>query len=334
MTEGKEPGTGWTSMIAAVRRNSGLLTAAGAVAALAGTALFNRGRARQAEAASPPAGTFVEVDGIRLHFVDRGAGRPVVLLHGNGAMIQDWQASGVLDRVAARYRAIAFDRPGFGYSDRPRTTVWTPQAQAALLVKALAAIGIERPIVVGHSWAALVALAMALDHPADVAALVLLSGYYFPTARADVALFSPPAVPFFGDVMRFTVSPVVGRLATPLMTQTIFAPEPVAESFAAFPVEMALRPSQIRATAADTALMVPGAAALADRYRELTLPVEIVAGDGDLIADIDGHSARLHDRIAGSGFRVIAGAGHMFHHAAPEKVVAAIDRAAARVAPE
>ena len=317
-------------MTGAANRNRGAFFAGGAVAALAGAALFNRSRAQRAEADNPPRGDFVEVDGVRLHYVARGHGRPVLLLHGNGAMIEDWAASGVLDRLAAGHRVIAFDRPGFGHSDRPRSTVWTPSAQAALLVKALAAIGVERPIVVGHSWATLVALAMALDFPQAVSALVLLSGYYFPTVRADVALFSPPAVPFFGDVMRFTVSPIVGRMATPLMTQTIFAPLPVAERFAAFPLAMALRPSQIRATSADTALMVPGAAALSPRYGELALPDVIVAGDGDLVADFDSHSRRLQDHIAGSELRTVAGAGHMFHYAYPDVVVAAIERAAER----
>ena len=224
-------------------------------------------------------------------------------------------------------------RPGFGHSERPRTTIWTPAAQAALIVKALAALEIDKPIVVGHSWGTLVALAAALDHPGAVAALVLVSGYYYPTARPDVALFSPPAVPILGDMMRFTVSPIVGRLATPMMTRTIFAPLPVPASFGAFPLEMSLRPSQIRATSADTAMMIPAAAELSGRYGDLAVPVVIVAGDGDLIAWFDDHAARLHDELAGSVLIRIEGAGHMVHYAAPERIVSAIDQAGALAPP-
>jgi pimeloyl-ACP methyl ester carboxylesterase len=331
-----EPGAmrdAWDAIAGSVRRNPGLTAAAGAMAALAGVALFNRNRSNRAEADNPPIGNFVEVDGVRLHYVDRGEGRPIVLLHGNGAMIEDWQASGVLDRAAAGYRVIAFDRPGFGHSERPRTTIWTPAAQAALIHAALLRIGVERPVVVGHSWGTLVALAMALDFPQDVSGLVLVSGYYFPTVRGDVAVFSPPALPLVGDVMRLTVGPVVGRLATPLMSKAIFAPMPVAESFAAFPIEMSLRPSQIRATSADTAMMVPSAALLSARYGDLALPVEIVAGDGDVVAYCDRHAERLHDQLGGSGLTVIPGAGHMVHYAAPDEVVAAIRRASERAAP-
>lgn len=214
------------------------------LAALAATAVFNHFRAKRAEDASPPMGRFITVDGVRLHHVDRGQGRPVVLLHGNGAMIQDIEASGILTRAAEHYRVIAFDRPGFGYSERPRSTVWTPSAQAALLHNALKQLGIQEPVIVGHSWGALVAVAMALDFPADVAALALLSGYYFPTLRADTVLGSPPAIPVVGDVLRHTVSPLLGRLAAPALKRKLFGPSLVSRSFADFPMEIALRPSQ------------------------------------------------------------------------------------------
>lgn len=306
-----------------------LLAGAAVLTALAGAALFNRARARRAERETPPVGRFVEVDGVRLHYVTRGDGRPIVLLHGNGMMVQDMEASGLLDSLAQRYRVVAFDRPGFGYSERPRDRIWTPQAQAELIHGALDRLGIERPVLVGHSWGTLVALAMALEHPQDVGALVLLGGYYYPTARADV-LTSAPAVPVVGDLMRLTVSPLLGRLLAPAVVRRIFAPAPVAESFSHVPLELALRPVQIRATAADTALMVPGAAQLSRRYGGLSLPVVIVAGAGDQIVDVERHALRLHKALPGSELRVIAGAGHMVHYSAPDDVMAAIETAAAR----
>jgi pimeloyl-ACP methyl ester carboxylesterase len=247
-------------------------------------------------------------------------------------MIQDMEVSGILPRAADRYRVIAFDRPGFGYSERPRSTIWTPSAQAELLQKALAMLGVERPIVVGHSWGSLVALALALDYPADIAAIVLLSGYYFPTPRADAVLSSPPAIPIIGDVMRYSVSPFLGRAMTPAVVKTLFGPSSVPKRFEAFPVEMALRPSQIRATAADTALMIPAAAFLSQRYGELALPVVIVAGDGDKIADFQHQSVRLHDVLPESILVCVPNAGHMIHYTDPDLVLAAIDLAAERSA--
>jgi pimeloyl-ACP methyl ester carboxylesterase len=95
---------------------------------------------------------------------------------------------------------IAFDRPGFGHSDRPRSTIWTPEAQADLIAAALKEIGVPRAIVLGHSWGTLVALALAVKYPQEVQALVLASGYYYPNARADVVILSSPAIPLIGDV--------------------------------------------------------------------------------------------------------------------------------------
>lgn len=307
-------------------RNTALIVAG---AALAAAALMVRQRTREAERDNPPQGKFVEVDGIRLHYIERGSGEPVVMLHGDGAMAQDFDISGVLDLAAQKYRAIAFDRPGYGYSERPRTTLWTPQAQARLFHRALKRLGVVQPIVLGHSWGALVAVAMGLDYPDDVKALVLLSGYYYPTPRMDVPLLSPPAIPVVGDLMRYTVSPLIGRLIWPLMKKRVFAPEPVPYEFdARFPVWMTLRPSQLRATAADIALMIPAVYAMRRRYHELTMPVAIMAGDSDMHADPHIHSERLHKELPHSSYHVTVGAGHMLHHVAKEEVVKAIEQAA------
>src|SRR5689334_11225594 len=172
-------------------RRGGLLVLAGM--ALAGAAVVVQRQSRKAEVEYPPRGRFVSSRGVRLHYVEKGQGNPVVFLHGNGAMVDDWLISRVIDQTARTRRAIAFDRPGFGHSKRPRGRNWTETAQASLLREAFPLLGIERPVVVGHSWGTLVALTLALEYPRLVAGLVLVSGYYYPTPRNDVALFSPAA---------------------------------------------------------------------------------------------------------------------------------------------
>ena len=79
-------------------------------------AAVNLHLAKKAEAENPPKGRFVEVNGVRLHYVERGDGDPIVLLHGNGSMVEDFECSGLIDIAAKQYRVIAFDRPGFGHS--------------------------------------------------------------------------------------------------------------------------------------------------------------------------------------------------------------------------
>jgi pimeloyl-ACP methyl ester carboxylesterase len=303
--------------------------AAGAAILLATAALTNRYFAQKAERDNPPRGRFIEVDGVRLHYVERGCGRPLVLFHGNGSMIQDFESSGLIDLAAKNYRVIVFDRPGFGHSLRPRNVIWTPEAQANVFKKALHRLDVERAIVLGHSWGASVAVALAVKHPSFVEALVLASGYYFPTARADVVTSSVPAIPGLGDVVSRTVSPVVSRLMWPSMLRKIFGPRSVPEKFAGFPKEMAVRPSQIRASAAEAALMVPAAFVASKTYGELEMPTIILAGEDDRLIDIDAQSARLHDEVKQSKLHRIAGAGHMIQQSDTPDVMAAIDEAAA-----
>lgn len=304
------------------------VAAAVAIGALAVSALINRHLAKKAEFENPPTGQFLEIAGVRLHYIERGSGEPLVLLHGNGSMIQDFESSGLVDLAAKKYRVIIFDRPGFGHSDRPRNVVWTPDAQADLIKRALERLGISQALVLGHSWGASVAVALALKFPNLVRGLVLASGYYYPTLRPDVVALSGPAVPVVGDIVANTLSPIISRLIWPLMMAKIFGPSMVPDKFGQFPKEMALRPSQIRASAAESALMIPDAVRFRNRYPELQMLVVIIAGDQDRLIDTDSQSARLHSDVSRSSFHRVPGTGHMVHQTATGEVMSAIDEVA------
>jgi pimeloyl-ACP methyl ester carboxylesterase len=300
----------------------------GSAVALGAAALYNVKRAQDAERHYPPIGRFLDVDGVRLHYIERGEGEPLVLIHGNGTMIQDFTVSGLVDRLAESYRVIVIDRPGYGYSTRPRQ-LWTPRAHARLFQKALAQLGIKQATVYGHSWGTLVAVALALEFPSLVRGLVLGSGYYYPTLRADTFLLSPPAIPVIGDTMRYTVSPLVARAILPGMIRRVFEPAPVPERFEReFPKALMLRPLQLRAAAEDAALMTPTVMELRQHYRELTMPVTIITGADDQIADVGRQSERLHRELPHSEFITLPGLGHMIHHLAPDAVADTIDRTA------
>lgn len=189
-------------------------------------------------------------------------------------------------------------------------------------------LGVTRSVVLGHSWGASVAMAMALYHPDAVKVLILASGYYYPSARADVAVLSGPAVPVIGDVIGHTIAPLISRATWAPAIRKMFFPAPVPRKFGAFPKEMALRPSQIHASAEETAMMIPSAMSYQSHYPELTMPVGIIAGEGDQLIDIDDQSARLHEAIPHSKFHRVSGAGHMVHQTAPERVMALIQETA------
>ncbi|WP_203076016.1 alpha/beta fold hydrolase [Falsiroseomonas ponticola] len=298
-------------------------------AAAGGFALATHQAARGAERARASPGRFIAVDGVRLHILDRGPpapdGPPVVLLHGNGSMVEDFDSSGLIDLLARHRRVVAIDRPGFGRTDRPRDRDWTPEAQAALVAAAIDRLGLVRPIVLGHSFGAMVAVALALDHASKVGGLVLAGGYYFPGLRADALFFSPPAIPGIGEVIRYTYGPPLGRAMAKPLIRRMFAPLPVPRRFKRdFPLPLTLRPWQIRAMAEDSAAMVPGAARLAARLGRLHLPLAILAGEEDRIVSPERQARRLHGLLPGSRLVVLPGAGHMIHHASPAVVEEAV----------
>jgi len=289
----------------------------GASALLVTAAVAVKASARQAEVANPPIGRFVTVDGVRLHIVERGDGPPLVLIHGNGSMVEDFLSSPLVDAAARRFRVILVDRPGFGHSDRPGDRSWTPELQADLLARLFDRLGIEQPIVLGHSWGALVAVAMAIRHPGRIRSVVLASGYFFPTARV------------VGTALRHTIAPLLARAIWPTLMAKIFGPREEPRGFRlGFPKAMALRPSQLRAAAAESAMMVPAAARLAPQYAGIGIPAVIVAGRHDRLVDTPSQSRRLAGVIPGARYQDVDGVGHMIHHCEPAAVLAAIDLAA------
>ncbi len=279
---------------------------------------------RAAVRAHPPRGKFLQVAGVRLHYLDTGFGVPVVLLHGLGSMVEDFELSGLVSRASEEFRVLAFDRPGYGYSTRPLDRPWTPRAQALVLRAALDELGIARPIVLGHSFGTQVALAYALEFPDQVRGIVLASGYYYPSVRPDALVLAPPGIPLIGPLLSRTLSPIMGRALWPVWLKLIFAPLPVPGYFSRFPTWRALSPLQLRSVGEESAMLLPLTFWMKKKYRELRVPTVIVAGNRDRYIGMEGHSRRLHRELPGSEFVPVLGAGHMVHHANPEAMVRAL----------
>ena len=292
--------------------------------------------ARRLAEAYPPCGHFVEVDGVRLHWIERGAGRPVVFVHGAGGMVEDLLSSRFAPLVGSDHRLIAIDRPGYGHSERPRPDLAGPDlagpvAQARLLHRALARLGVERPVLIGHSWGGAMVLAFAHEFPADVAGVLVLAGWSHPAREATLWMAGLTAAPVVGSLMSRALAPALsGGLAQEIIGQ-LFAPEPVPASFLDFPIELALRPSQLRANAEDLAALNPDVARLRRHYRQLTVPMEILTGGADKVVNPMAHAFRLARAVPDAGFQVLPGVGHMLHHTQPEAVCAALARLTARI---
>lgn len=294
-------------------------------------ALMARAMTREAEISHPARGRFIKVGEVDLHFTEHGRADapPLVLLHGVGSMALEMELSGLVERAAKDFRVFVFDRPGYGHSTRPGGASYTPQAQAALFVSALRLLGLKKPLVLGHSWGSLVAHAMAQDYPDDVAAVVLASGYHTPSLRLDALWLSAPAIPVLGTLLRYTISPLMGRLLWPLMQRRIFAPAVTNPVFASrYPVWVQLRPLTLLASARETAMLVFQVFRLRAKEKAVKVPVVLVAGDKDRLLMTFWQSGRMHKRRPEVPLHLAPGAGHMVHHSAPDVVMEAIHEAA------
>ncbi len=278
---------------------------------IAGTAAlwaWGSWQVRGAEAQFPPVGRFVTVEGTRLHYVCRGEGRPVMLLHGSPGFVQDYSA--VLDRLGPDYRACAFDRPGHGYSSRLAEETGDPRSQARLVHAAARQLSLERPLVVGHSWSGPLALAYALEYPEDVSGVVLLAAVAYDEAGSGSPLDAVQAAPVVGDLLRHVVGIPLGRRMVEEGLVEAFSPQPVPAGYLRSAKALWTRPSQELAIAEDSMGVGPAMGAMSPRYGGIRIPVTIVVGKADELVDPERHGYRLNRAIRGSDLVALAKTGH------------------------
>ncbi len=309
----------------------GIVLAVLAAAAMVGLYLnlVTRRIARQAERRVPPQGEFVEVDGERIHYVERGEGRPIVMLHGLGGSLHHMRRP-LMDAFGPGYRVIAPDRPGSGYSTR-RSGEGRLSEHARFVIGFLDALGLERPLLVGHSLGGAIALATALAHPDRVAGLALIA----PLTRR-----SPPKPEFAGlsigsplrrRLVAHTLAVPMSVKNAPQMLSFVFGPQEPPHDYAVEGGAMVgLRPSHFYAASTDYWGLRHELAEMEERYGELGMPVGVFFGTADRVLDHEQQGLSLVGRISGLDLELADGIGHMPQYVVTERVVAFVRRTAQR----
>ncbi|MDJ0629065.1 MAG: alpha/beta hydrolase [Rhodobacter sp.] len=287
-------------------------------------------RERAAMASYPPEGRIVDAQGRKVHAVVRGRGPDLILIHGSSGNTRDFTHSFV-DRLTDRYRVIVFDRPGLGYSDRLPKGAEGIHEQAAVLRAAALELGADRPVVLGHSYGAAVALAWALDAPDHAAAVVNVSGPSHPWAGPLPRLYQVNSSTLGAAVAVPLLTAFVGGARVREAVAEIFAPQPMPVGYADhIGAPLTLRREPLRANATHRAVLKDEITALAPRYAGFPVPLEIVHGDADTTVSAKIHAERMVADTGQARLTVLPGVGHMPHHTNPDDVIAAIDRAARR----
>ncbi|MFY0597229.1 MAG: alpha/beta hydrolase [Cognatishimia sp.] len=284
----------------------------------------------RAEAAYPPEGKFLTVDGVRVHALVRGEGPDLVMIHGSSGSTRDF-TFGLINALEKDYRVIAFDRPGLGYTD----LIDDPsiERQAALLQKAAAQLGADNPIVFGQSYGGSVALAWAVNHPDTLAAVVALGTPSMPWATPLSTFYKAMSHPMIGPVFAPALTAWVSTQRVSDAVEAVFAPQTAPDGYAEhFGPGLTLRRQSLRANAIQRANILDEITALSPQYEAITVPVELVHGEADDTVWISIHSGPLSERLDNTHLTTLPGIGHMPHHSALDDIIAAVHRAASRAA--
>jgi pimeloyl-ACP methyl ester carboxylesterase len=193
-----------------------------------------------------------------------------------------------------------------------------------VLRDAVRTLGVERPVVVGHSFGAAVAMAWALQFPDELAGVVAVAPVSFPEPRLEQILFGLRAVPVAGDWLSMMAVPV-DQVLMPLLWNGMFLPQKMTRRFkGGFPFELAAGRAQLRADGEEAALMLSSLGLNAMNYWRCRTPVHVLQGDCDRVANPALHGKGLAALLPDARYTEFRGLGHMLHHFEPEAVAEAV----------
>jgi pimeloyl-ACP methyl ester carboxylesterase len=289
--------------------------------------LFSFVAARQAEKLAPPIGQCVEVDGARLHYVDRGTGSVIVMVHGLAGNLRNFYE--LIDRLCVDHRVVAVDRPGCGYSTMRSGKHPGMRAQATLIAQLIRKLELGQPTVVGHSMGGALALALAIDHPDCVRALALIAPLSnvqrAPPKALKILRIKSPIVQW---IVAWMFSAPIGKLVHPASLKATFAPEPVVESFdTSGGGVLGIRPWAFSAACKDMVAISRELRAIPPGYPALTIPVDVIFGQQDAVLNHETHGEHLVAQLQHGRLHLIEGGGHMILVTEPDRVADVIRHA-------
>jgi len=297
-----------------------------------GLAAFSGATARKIEKAVPRDGDLIEVNGEKLHVVDRGSGPPIVLIHGLGGQLRNFGRP-MTDDLARDYRLILVDRPGSGYSTRASGASARLRVQAEAIAELIRILKLDRPLIVGHSLGGALALSLALNHPDVVGGLALVAPLTQVQSIDDVPpVFKPLVIrsPAARKAVAWTLATPMGMARAEKALTEVFAPEPVPADFGTEGGGLlAMRPNNFYATSTDLIDLEGELEGMVERYPTLSVPVSILYAKGDNLLGYALHGEQTASEISGAEIELVEG-GHMLPFTQPELTAAFVRRAAAR----
>jgi len=268
---------------------------------------------------------FIKINGLDIHVKNIGQAEPVfVLLHGFASSLYTWHA--VMEAFSRLGTVIAYDRPGFGLSERPLTwqgrNPYSAETQVDTLIGLLEHFGVQKAILVGNSAGGSISMQTALAHPERVSGLILVDPAVYIGNHAPrwlPSLFNTPQMRHLGPLFARQIL----RYGQALIERAWHDPSLLPTEM----LEYYRKPFQVENW--DRALweftLANRRISLADRLDELTLPVLVVTGDDDRIIPTQ-DSIRLAGELPNAFLAVINQAGHIPHEEKPQVFVEEVNK--------
>src|ERR1043166_4498402 len=260
---------------------------------------------------------FVTVEKLRVRYVESGNGPTIVMIHGNAGSVEDFEF-GAIETLSTNNRVIAVDRPGHGKSERPNRKTVDVEYQARLLHQVLSGLNVARPVLVGHSWGAALALSYALRYPTDVSGLILMAPAAYPDSGESRLLKAMSKPPVIGDVPLLLSRWILGRQILKSVLRRAFFPQPVPESYFQLVASSWLSRKHLKAYLGDESSLNTSLRKFSTRYSEISIPVVILTGDHDQIVSATENAYRLQDSIANAQLIELKNTGHEIPQTHPE----------------
>lgn len=286
----------------------------------------------------PPTGCFIEFEGCRIHYREEGPqGAPsrgtIVLLHGASSNLVE-SMLGMGAALSRRYRVIAIDRPGHGWSERkPGLAQADPARQTEIIAGTLRQLGVRNAVIVGHSWSGTIVPHFALDHTDVAGAIVVLAGITTPWPGGYIGWYRRLIDTWPSWLWFRTLAVPILLVLRPWVKKKTFWPQRPPQGIVtkAF-IPLAFRPRAYEVNMQDFAVMYDGVIEQNGRYKDIRLPTLVIAGDSDEIVWTDLHSRCFAREVPGAELILMPGIGHMPQYADQETVLSAIETLAERIA--
>jgi pimeloyl-ACP methyl ester carboxylesterase len=232
-------------------------------------------------------------------YSEGGKGEPVILVHGFGASSDNWNR--MAGRLTKKFRVIAPDMPGWGQSTRLDAASYAYPQQVERLHEFLAALGLKRFHLLGHSMGGFISSAYAARYPEQVITLGLIAPHGVAEPQPGELALSVAA----GDNWLVARNlPEFDRLLNKVFAKRPYLPKSVFKLFAAYAIRGSAKSARIFAE------MQSNDPTLEERLPLVKAPTLIIWGDQDRVLNVSGAEV-FRKGIKGSELLVLPGIGHM-----------------------